>query len=46
MAKRRLLINLGMMAMTESLKGNPLFGMCELMDVERSAVARLASLIK
>jgi PhoH-like ATPase len=36
----------GMMAMTESLKGNPLFGVVELLDVERSAVARLASLIK
>lgn len=36
----------GMVAMTESLKGNPLFGMVELVDVERSAVARLASLIK
>lgn len=35
----------GMMAMTESLKGNSLFGIVELLDVERSAVARLASLI-
>jgi PhoH-like ATPase len=36
----------GMVAMTESLKGNPLFGMVELEDVERSEVAKLASLIK
>ncbi len=36
----------GMMAMTESLKGNSLFGMVELDRIERSEVARLAELIK
>lgn len=36
----------GMVSMIESLKGNELFGITELVDVERSAVARLASLIK
>lgn len=36
----------GMVAMTEGLKGDILFGATELYDVERSAVARLASLIK
>jgi PhoH-like ATPase len=36
----------GMLSLTDSLQGNPLFGVVELLDVERSAVARLASLIK
>jgi PhoH-like ATPase len=36
----------GMMAMVESLKGNKLVGVIELLDVERSEVAKLASLIK
>lgn len=36
----------GMLAMGESLKGNPLFGAVELQDIERSDVARLAALIK
>ena len=36
----------GMISMLESLKGNPLFGVVELEKVERSAVARLAELIK
>lgn len=36
----------GLMALVESLKGNALVGVMELIDVERSAVARLASLIK
>lgn len=36
----------GMMALTESLKGNPLFGMVELDMIERSEIAKLASLIK
>lgn len=36
----------GMMAMNESLKGNPLFGSVELDMVERSEVAKLAGLIK
>jgi PhoH-like ATPase len=36
----------GMMSLTESLQGNDLFGMVELDRIERSAVARLAELIK
>ena len=36
----------GMMVMLEALKGNPLFGVVELDKIERSAVARLAELIK
>lgn len=36
----------GMIALVESLKGNPLVGVVELLEVERSAVAKLASLIK
>lgn len=36
----------GMSAMSESLKGNPLFGAMELDIVERSEVAKLAGLIK
>lgn len=35
----------GMMAMIEALKGNKLFGIVELETVERSEVAKLASLI-
>jgi PhoH-like ATPase len=35
----------GMVALNESLKGNPLFGAVELYDVERSEVAKLARLI-
>jgi PhoH-like ATPase len=36
----------GLMAMANSLAGNPLFGMVELDLIERSALARLSSLIK
>jgi PhoH-like ATPase len=36
----------GLMTMIESLKGNPLFGIVELEKIERSALARLAELIK
>lgn len=36
----------GMMSTIESLSGNPMFGMIELVDVERSELAKLASLIK
>jgi PhoH-like ATPase len=36
----------GICSMVESLKGNELFGMCEFDIIERSKVARLASLIK
>lgn len=36
----------GMRALIDSLAGNPLFGMVELVDVERSELAKLASLIK
>jgi len=36
----------GMIAMNESLAGNPLFGAVELEGVERSEVAKLAALIK
>jgi PhoH-like ATPase len=36
----------GMLALVEGLKGQPLVGMVELLDVERSEVAKLASLIK
>jgi len=36
----------GMTAIINSLTGNPMFGMVELLDVERSPLARLASLIK
>lgn len=36
----------GIISMAESLKGNKLFGMCEFDIIERSEVARLASLIK
>ena len=36
----------GMINMSECLKGNPLFGACELDTIERSEVAKLASLIK
>lgn len=35
----------GMLAMNEALKGNELFGACELDLIERSEVAKLASLI-
>jgi PhoH-like ATPase len=35
----------GMVALNESLKGNALFGSVELNEVERSEVAKLASLI-
>lgn len=38
--------NNGMLAITESLKGNPLFGMVEFDMIERSEVAKLAELIK
>ena len=37
--------NNGMVALNESLKGNALFGAVELNEVERSAIAKLASLI-
>lgn len=36
----------GMMSTINSLSGNPMFGMIELIDVERSELAKLASLIK
>jgi len=36
----------GMRSLIDSLAGNPMFGMVELLDVERSPLARLASLIK
>ena len=36
----------GMLAMLEGLQGNELFGAVELDRIERSAVARLAELIK
>jgi predicted ribonuclease YlaK len=36
----------GIVGMVESLKGNKLFGMCELDVIERSEVAKLAGLIK
>lgn len=36
----------GMISLVESLKGNPLVGIVELQDIERSAVAKLAALIK
>ena len=36
----------GMRALMDSLAGNNMFGMVELIDVERSPLARLASLIK
>lgn len=36
----------GMRSTIESLSGNPMFGMIELLDVERSELAKLASLIK
>ena len=36
----------GMIAMTDALQGNQLFGMVELDSIERSAVARLAELIR
>ena len=36
----------GMRAIIDSLVGNPLFGIVELVDVERSELAKLASLIK
>lgn len=38
--------NNGMVAMSESLKGHPLFGAVELDLIERSEVAKLATLIK
>ena len=36
----------GMRSMVDCLAGHPMFGIVELIDVERSALARLASLIK
>jgi PhoH-like ATPase len=36
----------GLVSMIESLKGHKLFGVCELVDIERSEVAKLAALIK
>jgi len=36
----------GICSLIESLYGNPMVGLIELIDVERSALARLASLIK
>jgi len=36
----------GMLALTEAFSGHFLFGMVELTDIERSVVARMASLIK
>lgn len=36
----------GMQCVINSLTGNPMFGIVELIDVERSPLARLASLIK
>jgi predicted ribonuclease YlaK len=36
----------GMIALIDGLQGNPMFGMIELDHIERSAVARLAELIK
>ena len=38
--------NNGMMSTIDSLSGNSMFGMIELIDVERSELAKLASLIK